>query len=77
MINIDLWVQFTNGDEQNFWVIWIFQCKENTILKVGELVGDKVDTNLKCSLSEHLLLGILCQINEPDPREGTVPLSLP
>ena len=21
---IDLWVQFTNGDEQNFWIIWLF-----------------------------------------------------
>ena len=24
IINIDLWIQFTNGDEQNFWIIWIF-----------------------------------------------------
>ena len=40
-------------------------------------MGDKVDTNLKCSLSENLVLGILCQINEPDPGDVTVPLSLP
>ena len=31
-------------------------------------MGDKVETNLKSSLSEHLPLVILCQINETDPR---------
>lgn len=38
MINIDLWVQFTNGDEQNFGSFEYFNVKKNTILKVGELV---------------------------------------
>ena len=43
------------------------------MLKGGEIVGDKVETNLKSSLSEHLPLVILCQINETDPRGNDCP----